>query len=281
MRSPGAAASRGSEGAARRHASHLHRGDNAEARREGSAETAGRSSSGVRGQGRGDPRPEPVASAPRDSGETRAPRGGRAGPARSSCRGRAPIDSAARPAPGGLRKSRSRPPLGAPGRPRPHRRRPARPVSAAPQVAAGRAAGRRSLRLRPRGLRQPPRPEPGRAFSCPRPAGDGRGLSPLPAAAARGPRFEPQGLRSRVLGGVGTRAGRRRRRRSGGALASLSPGPRGGRGGTRRGFSCAACLARPARPAASWELEGRGRAWLRPRPACWSWAGAVWDAEPG
>lgn len=30
LRSPGAAASRGSEGAARRHASHLHRGDNAE-----------------------------------------------------------------------------------------------------------------------------------------------------------------------------------------------------------------------------------------------------------
>lgn len=64
--------------------------------------------------------------------------------------------------------------------------------------------------------------------------------------------------------GSGPRAGCRR---SGGPLASLSPGPRGGRGGTSRGFSCAACLARPARPAASWELEGRGRAWLCPRPA--------------
>lgn len=49
----------------------------------------------------------------------------------------------------------------------------------------------RAERLRDGGLRP---------FSCPRPAGDGRGLSSLPAAAPRGPGFEPQGLRSRVLG---------------------------------------------------------------------------------
>lgn len=205
------------------------------------------------------------------SGRRRARRAERA---RTSCSRRAPIDSAAIRAPGGLvEESRSRPPR-EPGAPvvAPCRGR----ASAAPQVAAGRAAGRRSLRLRRRGLHQPPRPALGRPFSCPRPAGDGRGLSSLPAAAPRGPGFEPQGLRSRVLGSGPALAAAAR----GEPLASLSPGPRGGRGGTRHGFSCAACLARPARPAVSWELEGRGRARLCPRPA-WSWTGAVWYGEPG
>lgn len=129
------------------------------------------------------------------SGRRRARRAERA---RTSCSRRAPIDSAVIRAPGVLvEESRSRQPR-EPGAPvvAPCRGR----ASAAPQVAAGRAAGRRSLRLRRRGLHQPPRPALGRPFSCPRPAGDGRGLSSLPAAAPRGPGFEPQGLRSRVLG---------------------------------------------------------------------------------
>lgn len=149
---------------------------------------------------RGDPRAERLRdgglrSAGLRSGRRRARRAERA---RTSCSRRAPIDSAAIRAPGGLvEESRSRPPR-EPGAPvvAPCRGR----ASAAPQVAAGRAAGRRSLRLRRRGLHQPPRPALGRPFSCPRPAGDGRGLSSLPAAAPRGPGFEPQGLRSRVLG---------------------------------------------------------------------------------
>lgn len=111
----------------------------------------------------------------------------------------------------------------------------------------------------------------------PRPNHDGRGLPPLPPAAPRGPPSELQGLRSRVRGTGPALAGCRR---SGEPLASLSPGPRGGRGGTRLGFSCAACPVRPARPAASWELEGRGWAWLCPRPAG-SWTEAVWDDKPG
>lgn len=55
-------------------------------------------------------------------------------------------------------------------------------ASAAPQVAAGRAAGRHSLRLRRRGLHQPPRPAAlGRPLLLPPPAW--RWTRPLPAAA--------------------------------------------------------------------------------------------------
>lgn len=112
------------------------------------------------------------------------------------------------------------------------------PASAAPQVAAGRAAGRRSLRLRRRGLHQPPRPALGRPFSCPRPAGDGRGVSPLPPTAPRGPGSEPQGLRSRVLG-------------SGPALAAAA-----------RGSLSLPCHRVPAE-------EGEGRDTAFPVPPAW------------
>lgn len=143
----------------------------------------------------------------------------------------------------------------------------------------GRGQGGREAFAPPPPARPPPASPPDTRSSLPLPPPGWRWTRPLPAAAGSCARAS---LRTAVpeeprAGRVGTRAGCRR---SGGPLASLSPGPRGGRGGTRRGFSCAACLARPARPAASWELEGRGRAWLCPRPAG-SWTGAVWDAEAG
>lgn len=201
----------------------------------------------------------------------------RAERARSSCWRRARIDSAATRAPGGrAEESRSRPPR-EPGAPVVAPCRGARPPQRPRWPRAGRPGGVRSASAGAAFTSLPARRSVD-SFSCPRPAGDGRGLSPLPPAAPRGPGSEPQGLKSRVPGS-GTRAGCCRRR-SGEPLASLSPGPRGGRGGTRHGFSCAACLARPARPAVSWELEGRGRARLCPRPA-WSWTGAVWYGEPG
>lgn len=145
-----------------------------------------------------------------------------------------------------------------------------------PVVAATRPVARRPrlalLRRRPTGLRSAPRgclrgrcresrfapPPPSSAAlrSFPAPLSfdppplplrdrDGRGLPPPPAAPREPLSFRPEEPRA----GDRTCAGCSR---SGEPLASLSPGPHGGRGGTRRGFSCAACPARPARPAASW-----------------------------
>lgn len=148
-----------------------------------------------------------------------------------------------------------------------------RQVSGAPR-GGQRGRSQRSPLLRLRGALLPSSSFPARLsprpLPFPLPDRDGRGLPPPPPLAARRQASKLQGLWSRVPGSGRELAAAGHK----GTSTFLSAGPRGGRGGTRRGFSCAASPARPARPAASWELEGRGRAWLSPRPA-WSWTGAV------